>query len=240
MLDYTRLKQQRRKLIALTGLTRREFEYLLPAFQKAYERRYPSHLTATGRRRKRQAGGGRQSSLGIIEQKLLFVLVYQKTYPLQVVLGEMFDMSQSSANEWLHRLLPILLKALDDLGVTPERDPQAFARAARRSGEPLDFVIDGTERRRQRPKNPRKQAWHYSKRKRAHTDKNVLIVNRRSRRVLYLSQTYPGRAHDKGIVDHEPIRYPRQARLGSDLGFEGYRPRLQEFWQPKKRPSARS
>jgi hypothetical protein len=26
---------------------------------------------------------------------------YQKTYPLQVVMGELFGLSQSSANEWM-------------------------------------------------------------------------------------------------------------------------------------------
>ena len=28
------------------------------------------------------------------EEKLLFILVYLKTYPLQVVMGELFDLSQ--------------------------------------------------------------------------------------------------------------------------------------------------
>jgi hypothetical protein len=47
--------------------------------------------------------------------KLLFVLVYLKTYPLQVVLGQLFGVSTSQANYWLHHLLPALRSALDDL-----------------------------------------------------------------------------------------------------------------------------
>jgi hypothetical protein len=37
--------------------------------------------------------------LNSIEQKLLFALIYQKSYPLQAVMGELFGMGQSQANE---------------------------------------------------------------------------------------------------------------------------------------------
>jgi hypothetical protein len=32
------------------------------------------------------------------EDKLLFILVHLKTYPLQVVMGELFDLSQPQVN----------------------------------------------------------------------------------------------------------------------------------------------
>lgn len=85
--------------------------------------------------------------------KLLFILVYTKTYPLQMVQGQLFDMSQSSANEWIHVLLPRLKVALDELGVLPERDGTRMAQHERTHGEPQDLIVDGVERRRQRPKN---------------------------------------------------------------------------------------
>jgi hypothetical protein len=234
MLEYTQLKQNRRKFLALTGLMLKEFDTLLPAFQRAYEQQYRPDRTLAHRPRKRRAGGGRKSSLDRMEQKLLFILVYQKTYPLQVLLGETFDMSQARANQWLHRLLPVLHQALADLGVMPERNPRQFAAHERRHGEKLDLTIDGTERRRQRPKNPEKQALHYSGKKKVHSDKNVLIVNTRTKRVGYLSQTYAGKTHDKKIADNERIAYPRRATLRKDTGFQGYEPRVQQTHQPKK------
>ena len=234
MLEYTQLKQNRRKFLALTGLTPKEFECLLPAFRRVYARQYPPRRTMAGRSRKRKVGGGRKSSLGSLEQKLLFVLVYQKTYPLQVLLGETFEMSQARANQWLHRLLPVLHQALDELGVMPEHDPRQFAAHERRRGETADLIIDGTERRRQRPKNPEKQALHYSGKKKVHSDKNVLIVNTQTKRVGYLSQTYAGKTHDKKIADSERIAYPRRATLRKDTGFQGYEPRVQQTYQPKK------
>lgn len=234
MLDYRRLARSRRKLLALTGLTRREFRTLLPAFVDAYRSRYEGNKTLAGRKRKRQVGGGRVGKLERAEQKLLFILVYTKAYPLQVVLGELFELSQASTTEWLQRLLPVLREALQALGVMPERTGADFARAERRKRESAEYIIDGTERRRQRPKKPAKQALHYSGKKKTHSDKNVLIVHTRAKRLGYLSPTYAGKTHDKKVADNEQIMYPRQASLHKDTGFQGYEPRVKYSYQPKK------
>ena len=237
MLRYATLKRDRRKCVALTGLTPKEFAVLLPAFARAYAEQYPVERTLAGEPRQRQAGGGRKGGLAEMEQKLLFILVYQKAYPLQTLLGEVFALSQPRVNEWIHRLLPILKEALDDLGVLPEREPERFAQSEARHGERPDFIIDGTERRRQRPKNPEKQAAAYSGKKKKHCDKNVVIVQAKSTRVGFLSQTYAGKTHDKKIVDTEPIAYPPDTRLSKDTGFQGYEPTGVQTQQPKKSPA---
>lgn len=238
MLTYANIKSNRRKFLALTGLTPKEFEILLPAFQRAYERLYPSTKTRAGTSRQRKAGGGRKSVLDVPEQKLVFTLVYLKAYPLQVMVGEVFELSQPRANYWLHHLLPVLQQAHKDLGVRPERNPRQFARRERKSGEPLDLIIDGTERRRQRPKNKAKRDELYSGHKKQHSDKNVVIANRKTKRIGFLSQTYAGRVQDKKIADEEHIAYPRRAHLRKDTGFQGYEPRGVQTFQPKKNRAA--
>ncbi len=90
MLTYEELKINPRRFLSLTGLTPEEFEDLLPAYQRAYQKKYAASKTIAGKARKRQAGGGRKGSLEGIEQKLLFALVYQKGYPLQAIQGELF------------------------------------------------------------------------------------------------------------------------------------------------------
>jgi hypothetical protein len=235
VLTYTELQKKPRKLLALTGLARREFDELLPVFTKALaEAETPT--PPKPKKRQRAPGGGRKPGLGTVEDKLLFILVYTKTYPLQVVQGEMFGMSQSSANEWIHSLLPVLRETLDRLGVLPERDGVQAARAARRRGEPADLIVDGVERRRQRPKDPKEQVIHYSGKKKAHFDKNVIVVNTGSQRVSYLSPTLPGAVHDKALADYADIQYPQHATLRSDSGFIGYAPRVRTHLQPKKSP----
>ena len=234
MFIYEELKTQPRKFLSQTSLTVAEFEDLLPAFEKAYLKKYPVKKTKAGKVRKRKAGAGRKSSLGRMEQKLLFALVYQKSYPLQAIMGELFGMGQSQANTWIHELLPILKQALDDLGVMPERDPKKFRAKEKNRKDAENSIIDGTERRRQRPKQSEKQALHYSGKKKAHTDKNVIIATVQKKRVSFLSKTYPGKTHDKKIADSEQISYPTHIALHKDTGFQGYEPNVRKTYQPKK------
>jgi hypothetical protein len=240
MLDYESLRQNERRFVALTGIGPAEFERLFPAFTRAYARAFPADQTHAGKPRQRRPGAGRKAVLLRHEDKLLFILVYQKAYPLQELLGSLFGLSQSQANRWVHRLLPVLVRALDRLGFLPERDPTRFSERERRQGEPPTLIVDGTERRRQRPKNPEKQRLHYSGKKKTHSDKNVVIVNARSKRVGYLSGTYAGKTHDKKVAEGEGIRYPRQATLLKDSGFQGYEPRVLRTRQPKKSRGARN
>jgi hypothetical protein len=240
MIEYAVIKRDRRKFLTLTGLTVKEFKSLLPPFTEAYDRRYPSNKTVAGHKRRRRIGGGRRGQLDTPEQRLLFILVYQKTYPLQTVMSELFGFSQAAANQWIHRLLPVLLEALTTLRVMPEREGQAFARAERDRGEPADYIIDGTERRRQRPKDSTQQAQHYSGKKKTHSDKNIVIVNRRSKRVGYLGPTRAGKTHDKKMADEEQITYPHDTVLHKDTGFQGYEPDVRQTRQPKKSRAGRT
>ncbi|HUE60073.1 MAG TPA: transposase family protein, partial [Acidimicrobiales bacterium] len=101
MTTYTELRGDRQRCVALTGLTPAEFDLLLPAFAQRCERLYPVDRTADGRPRQRFPGGGRTGALHEPEQKLLFLLVYLKTYPLQVVMAELFGLSRPRVNYWL-------------------------------------------------------------------------------------------------------------------------------------------
>ena len=200
MIRYATLKKKPKDLLALTGLARREFDELLPVFEQALLRPRTRH-----KRRQRAPGGGRKPALPTVADKLLFILVYTKTYPLQAVQAQLFGMSQQSANRYIQQLLPVLAEALDRLGVMPERDGIKAAQHERRQGATHDLIVDGVERRRQRPKNPEKQAIHYSGKTKDHTDKNVVVVNTQTKRVSFLSQSLPGSVHDKKVADQAEI-----------------------------------
>jgi hypothetical protein len=234
MLTYELLKTKPKDFLSATGMAIVEFERLLPAFTEAYQTRYCSDKTVAGLLRQRRAGGGVKGKLQRMEDKLLFSLVYQKTYPLQTMQGLHFEMSQSQANAWIHRLLPVLQEALAAMEMKPEREASELATGDALLSEPADLLIDGSERRRQRPKDNQKRRQHYSGKKKAHTDKNLLIVNTQTNRVLYLSPTEPGQTHDKKMADNANITYPAATTLGQDSGFQGYQPAAVVITQPKK------
>ncbi len=163
MLSYHHLKQSPRVLRALTSIDPEEFETLLIPFTKAWDA-YINRYYIQKKSRKRRYGAGRKPRLVAIEDTLLFILFYFKVYPLQEVLAFLFGMSQGRANEWIHKLSIILEIALGEAQCLPERDPQnlAYVLALCRS---VDFMIDGTERPIQRPKDPIEQKAQYSGKK---------------------------------------------------------------------------
>ena len=216
-----------------------EFEKLLPVFSEAYQAQYGADKTVEGKPRQRQAGGGAKGKLSRMADKLLFILVYEKTYPLQTMQGLHFDLSQGQANMWIHRLLPIVQEALAVLGMKPARDASTWADSEALKELPADFLIDGTERRHQRPQDQQQQVEDYSGKKKAHTDKNLLIVHGQTDQVLYLGPTEPGKTHDKKLADQAQIEYPAGASLGKDSGFQGYEPPGVVTYQPKKKPKGR-
>jgi hypothetical protein len=116
--------------------------------------------------------------------------------------------------------------ALEELGVLPSREPEPFAEREQDHRGAAARIIDGTDRGRQRPKNPEKQALHDSGAQKTQSDKNVVVVNAKTNRGGYVSQTYAGKMPDQKLVDTEPIRSPAGTLLDQDTGFQGSEPKV--------------
>ena len=116
----------------------------------------------------------------------------------------------------------------------PERDASRVAASALVLESAPELAIDGTERRRQRPQDATQQQDHYSGKKKAHTDKNIVLVNEQSGKVVYLGPTVSGKTHDKKAADEAAIAYPPNATLDKDTGFQGYEPADVLTRQPQK------
>src|SRR5467141_3775457 len=201
MLTYSTLQDRPREFLAATGLTHDEFARVLPAFAAASVILYPPDKTWQGQVRQRQGGGGAKGVLPQMEDKLLFILVYQKTNPLQTMHGLQCDLSQSQTNYWIHHLLPVLQRAFAALGVAPERDASRVATSPLACEGAPDGVMDATERRRQRPTDAAQHKEQYSGKKQTPTDKHLLLVNEHTNKVVYLGPTVAGKTHDKKAAD---------------------------------------
>jgi hypothetical protein len=235
MLSYEKLKNKPRIFRSLSGLSLSEFEKLLPSFEPAWQAYiYREYIHRDDR--KRRYGGGRQAELKDSRDKLLFILFYFRQYPTQEVQGFLFGLGQAQANEWIHRLTGVLNQALGYEQQLPERNPRKLKEVLESCPE-LEFVMDGTERRINRPQDKEKRDQHYSGKKKGTTVKNNLITERRrGGKVKYLSATVEGKRHDKKLADDEKYEFPKGSRLWKDTGFQGYEPDNVETFQPKKKP----
>src|SRR5215831_14572404 len=144
MLTYTALQTTLREFLASTSLKHAEFARLLPAFVTAYAALHPSDKTLEGKPRQRRVGGGATGALPQMEDKLLFILVFQKTNPLQTMHGLPFQLSQPQTNSWIHHLLPVLQRAFAALDVAPERDASRFAPSPLALEGAPNLALDGT------------------------------------------------------------------------------------------------
>jgi hypothetical protein len=210
MLSYFTLKPKPRIFRSLTGLSVRESEQLLPSFEKAWQAYVEKHHIQ-GKRRQRSYGGGRSARLKEHCDKLLFILVYFRLYPTQEVQGYLFGMGQPQANEWVHKLSGVLNQGLGCEQQLPERDAHTLE-AILNECSALEFMLDGTERPINRPKDKVGRKKYYSGKKKAHTVKNNVITERRGK-VKYLSSTYEGKKHDKAIADDEGYAFPTGSKV---------------------------
>jgi Helix-turn-helix of DDE superfamily endonuclease len=111
MPSYEEVTQRAGSLQALTGLTAAEFQALLPHFEQAFVT-YMQDRTIDGQpRTSRRYSRYTTCPLPTLADKLLFMLTYLKQNPIQEVQGQLFGMSQSHANTWIHVLHPVLNQA---------------------------------------------------------------------------------------------------------------------------------
>ena len=247
------------EFLDFTSLILEEFQTLVPPFEEAFHAHMAAWRLDGKPRAARRFTGYKNCPLPTPEDRLFFILVYLKTYALQVVQGRLFGMGQSKANQWIHVLLPVLLAALRTLGDAPARSLTVLAQRlgvseadaatlvapleeesclwppSQPPRRPPPFAHDGTERRIVRPQDPVEQKASYSGKKRDHTVKNVLLVNALLV-ILFLSDTYGGRVHDKRIADATPYPLPAGSGLLQDLGFLAFTLPQVEILMPTKKP----
>ena len=156
-----------RQMRALTGVPTEKLWTLEAAFALALEeekeRAYQEGVAAGKRQRK--PGGGQKGKLANEHDRLVFLLYYLKVYPTFDVLGTQFGMSRSKACENVHALLPILSKALENLGVMPHRAFNTVEEFRTACDWIDDLLIDVTERPHSRPSDDIRQKDLYSGKK---------------------------------------------------------------------------
>jgi Helix-turn-helix of DDE superfamily endonuclease len=114
-------------LRALTGLTEAEFQALRPPVEQAFVTSMHDRTIDGQPRTSRRYRTYDTCPLPTLADTRLFMLTYVKPHPIQEVQGQLFGMSQSHANPWIHVLHPVLNQALADQERLPARTAAEFA-----------------------------------------------------------------------------------------------------------------
>jgi hypothetical protein len=230
MTRYADLAQDARRFLALTGYRVDAFRALLSFFIVRFHADVSTYTLTGEPRQHRSYSDYKNSSLPTMEDKLLFMLIYLKTMPLQETHGQLFGMRQSQANQWMHLLLPIVNQALADCGELPARRVEDLDT---HEDETTLFFHDGTERAINRPKDPEEQKLYYSGKQKQHTLKNNVLINETCK-ILFVTDTVEGKKHDKKLADESGYCVPEGSVLLQDTGFQGFSLTGVTILQPKK------
>lgn len=216
-----RLKRTPDTFRQLTGLSPAAFDQLLAQLAPRYQEADARKKARPDRRRK--PGAGRKYTLALAE-RLLMLLIYYRTYVSHAFLGFLFGLDDSAVGRNINPLQPLLAGIFR----IPER------KVALQPDEVRELFFDATERPRGRPK--RRQRRYYSGKKKRHTLKTqVVVVRKRKRagrrpagpaqkrrvRIAAVSETAPGKVHDKKVYDQARVRLPPGVAGYGDTGYQG-------------------
>jgi hypothetical protein len=206
---------------SVLGVSYYHFEKLLPKFSSAL--RLKEYARIPDDKRKRKPGAGRKSNLGDDTGKLFFILFYYRHYPTLRLAQALFSCEDSHIHYWIYFLTSVLWEALGYQLTLPKVRVNSIQGIYQTCPDLKEFIVDGTEREIERPKDKTKQKDYYSGKKKEHTVKNQVIISPRKKKILYVSKTITGRVHDKkaliddGILTMAPVK---SKGLG-DLGYQG-------------------
>jgi hypothetical protein len=227
---YQNLKRNAAQFQSTMGLSLSCFDELFLYFEVQWDK-YHREYTIGGNERIPPPRIYKNKVFEDIQSMLVFILYYLKNNCLQEAQAAMFGMSQPQANLWIHLLKNILLKSLKASTSLPCRDFESLQKFLELG---QDIFLDGSERPIPRPSDDEVQKECYSGKK-THTVKNIFLTSM-TNRVLYLSPTYEGTAHDKSTCDEEQIKFDVPVILWEDLGFVGLNPDNADVRRPIKKP----
>jgi hypothetical protein len=127
MPSYEEVTQRAGSLRSMTGLTEAECMALLLHFAQAFVVSMQDHTIDGQPRTSRRYSTYASGPLPTTADTRLFILTYVKQNPIQEVHGQLFGMSQSHANKWIHLLHPVLTQALADQERLPARTADDLA-----------------------------------------------------------------------------------------------------------------
>jgi len=215
MTHATRLRKSPQTFRRLTGITPEKFDELLLELEALYEEWNSNRLGYP--RRKREIGGGRKFLLSL-EDRLLLLLLYYRTYVSYAFLGFLFQMDEGSPGRMFKPLEPLLAGIFR----IPER------RIEMGEDEMLTLFFDGTEQPVNRPTKGQRQ-WYSGKKKR-HTITHLVALtkkrkkngyDKRKLRIAAVSKAFTGKTRDKRMYEKTRPYAPPGVSKKADLGFLG-------------------
>jgi len=227
VLGYSRLSKTPSIFRSFTGLEVSEFDSLYAKIEGAYPS-YEERRLSRRKDRKREVGAGRPFKLSL-RDRVLMLLTYYRLYVSSALAGYLFDLGQTNVLKNIRLLEPLVGECIP----LPKKVHKLTGRL-RTIEEVEEFFpgfkafIDATEQEIPRPKNARKRKTHYSGKKRKHTVKTQLTVNKDGL-IVHKTNHARGRRHDYDIFKRNHPSLPEKVTPVVDSGYQGIQNDFEEL-----------
>ena len=207
-ISYNKISKHPKVFLRLLGLTKEEFDILVSKVKLQWEKKVINKYKRPGRNYKLS-----------VEQMLMMLLLYYRTYSTQMQIGFMFGIDDSRVCRIIKLLEPLVAKIV------------AIKKNRELSYEETAQLIDVTEQVIERPS--KKQNYYFSGKKRRHTLKTEVRITSDGR-IINISKSYKGKSHDFKIhKEADPI--PIGTRVYADSGYQGINKRTKNARIPIKK-----
>ena len=218
MLNYDVLSKKPSVFRYFSGLELHEFDALNSKIKERYAAFEQKRLFRADR--KREIGAGHPFKLSLPD-RLLMLLVYYHLYVSSTLASYLFDLGQTDVLKDIRKLEPLVSEVLP----LPKKQHKKVRRL-----QTLDEVeavfpgfkafLDATEQEIPRPKAKRKRKTHYNGKKKKHTVKTQITVNKDGL-IVHKTRHTKGSTHDYALFKLSHPHLPDNVALGLDLGYDG-------------------
>ena len=193
---YNKLSKKPLVFRKLTGLTPDEFVSVVKKLTPLWNNKYE----------KSKKKIGRPQGLLNMENRLVCLLLYYRTYTSQLFIGLFFRVDDSTVSRVISKLEPLLAKVshIKKMRSLSEKELETL-------------IVDATEQEINRPQ--KKQKKYYSGKKKRHTIKTEIVMNKAGK-IVNISKSVPGSVHDF-ILRKKSDSIPRSSAVLGDSGYQG-------------------
>lgn len=207
-ISYNKISKHPKIFLRLLGVTKKDFDYLAVKIEQEWQQKVINKYKRPGRNYKLS-----------IQQMLMMLLLYYRTYSTQMQIGFMFGIDDSRVCRIIKLLEPLVARIV------------AIKKNRTLSYEETAQLIDVTEQVIERP--IKKQKHYFSGKKRRHTLKTEVRITSDGR-IINISKSYKGKSHDFKIhKEADPI--PIGTRVYADSGYQGINKRTKNARIPIKK-----
>ena len=202
----------------LLGINYEQFTDLVNAAQKYHEEE--QRKLEQSKVRIYRPGGGRKEILSIPEQVCLCVF-YLRQIPTFEVLGMLFGVSKTEANDTFHYWRKILRQIISASLLEQVEDKPGDLAIVQEILTSFKLLVDSLEQPIDRPSDNDEQQKFFSGKKRQHTKKSQVASLPKAQDLIDIKVGLPGPTADINIYRERQINFDEQQQFEGDKAYQG-------------------